>query len=253
MSDFRNHVAELRAVTLDELNDAASLQTRVDRKYLVDADVVAELITEFRGAVLEIDQQRHFGYETTYFDTDDFDLYLDAARKRPQRFKARVRRYVDSGLVMLEVKMKTRRGKTEKLRRRFDGDDVDVEMCDFVREILGDHAAEGLRPTLVTRFTRTTLLGTDGQSRFTIDHDLRAERPDGASVEQAAVVIESKTVGAASSVDRWLWSHGVRPAKISKYCTMLAALEPELPSNRWHRTLRRHFADVRPALVASAS
>lgn len=245
MSTFADHVATLETVGLDELNDSASLQTRVDRKYLVDADVVAELLADFGGEVLDIDGRRHFGYETTYFDTEDFALYLDAARKRPQRFKARVRRYVDSSLIMLEVKTKDRRGKTEKLRRRFVGDESDVgaAMVGFVAEILGDDAAEGLRPTLVTTFTRTTLLGADGESRFTIDHDLRGARPNGAMVDQPSVVIESKTNGPASALDRWLWSRGNRPAKISKYCTMLAALEPDLPSNRWHRTLQRHFAE----------
>jgi hypothetical protein len=42
-------------------------------------------------------------------------------------------------------------------------------------------------------------------------------------------------------LDRWLWQSGVRPVRISKYCTALAAMRPELPANKWHRTLARHF------------
>ena len=55
------------------------------------------------------------------------------------------------------------------------------------------------------------------------------------------VVVETKSAGSASAMDRLLWSHGVRPTRISKYATGLAALDPDLPHNRWSRTLRRHF------------
>ena len=54
------------------------------------------------------------------------------------------------------------------------------------------------------------------------------------------MVVETKSA-AASPMDRLLWSRGVRPTRISKYATGLAALDPALPHNRWSRTLRRHF------------
>ena len=54
-------------------------------------------------------------------------------------------------------------------------------------------------------------------------------------------IIETKSGSAPSSADRTLWHHGYRPQRISKYATGLAALHPELPANRWHRVLDRHF------------
>ncbi|WBB51714.1 VTC domain-containing protein [Verrucosispora sp. WMMA2044] len=54
-------------------------------------------------------------------------------------------------------------------------------------------------------------------------------------------VVETKTSAAASPADRLLWQGGLRPARISKYATGLAALRPELPDSPWRRTLRRHF------------
>lgn len=55
------------------------------------------------------------------------------------------------------------------------------------------------------------------------------------------LVVESKSAGPATPVDRLLWRNGIRPARISKYCVGLAALDPALPANRWNRTLRRYF------------
>ena len=56
------------------------------------------------------------------------------------------------------------------------------------------------------------------------------------------LIVETKTDGASSVFDRLLWGAGYRPVKISKFATGLAALHPELPSNRWHPVLRAHFA-----------
>ena len=51
--------------------ELAELQTRVDRKYFVPADVFRRLIAELADElqVLEIDGRRTFGYESVYFDT----------------------------------------------------------------------------------------------------------------------------------------------------------------------------------------
>ena len=55
------------------------------------------------------------------------------------------------------------------------------------------------------------------------------------------MLIESKTVGAATFTDAALWQLGQRPLAISKYCVGMALLRPELPANRWNRELRTHF------------
>ena len=57
------------------------------------------------------------------------------------------------------------------------------------------------------------------------------------SVLVAMAIVESKTAGPPSPVDRILWSMGHRPVCVSKFGTGLAALYPELPANRWRRAL----------------
>ncbi|OUE09106.1 hypothetical protein CMsap09_09190 [Clavibacter michiganensis] len=66
-------------------------------------------------------------------------------------------------------------------------------------------------------------------------------------------IVETKSGSRPSAVDRLLWSHGHRPSTISKYGTGLAALRDDLPSNKWNRVLRRHFADGRTTSTSSAA
>ena len=87
-------------IGLDELMELAELQTRVDRKYFVPADVfhrsIGEIADELR--VLDIDGRRTFGYESVYFDTPDMETYRAHLQRRRRRFKARTRTYTDSRL-----------------------------------------------------------------------------------------------------------------------------------------------------------
>jgi len=118
---------DLRPISLEELNAAASLLTRVDRKYLVPAHVAQGLVQALapRARVLEIEGTRSFSYASTYFDTPALESYLAAARKRRRRFKVRTRSYLDSGLTFLEVKTRGARGATVKKRVPYGADDAD--------------------------------------------------------------------------------------------------------------------------------
>jgi hypothetical protein len=247
-------LSRLAPVRLEELTQRASLQTRVDRKYLLPLPDASALVQELGRAarVLEIESRRTFGYESVYFDTPGLVCFRRAAHKRPTRFKVRTRTYLDSGDCWLEVKTRDRRGRTVKQRLEYDGRDrtvlTDAGLA-FVRDALAStvatDAADGigtLVPTLVTRYRRSTLLLPADDSRLTIDTDLvclQDERLGGLRMPSRAVV-ETKTAGHASDVDRLLWRRGVRPVQISKYGTGMAALHPELPGVKWRPVLRRH-------------
>lgn len=235
----------LAPVSLEDLAREASLLTRVDRKYvLAPRDLVGLLDALPPDArVLDIDGQRSFAYESTYLDLPDLRSYRDAAHRRPRRWKVRTRRYVATGTVFLEVKV--RRGR-QTLKERIPGHahaPLDVVARDFVETAVGRHGlgldAAGLVPTLGTVYRRVTVLLPSTASRVTLDTDLawtdltagtRLARPH-------LVVVETKTDGRPCEVDRSLWELGHRPASLSKYAVGLAALRPELPRNRWHRLL----------------
>lgn len=272
----------LFSTTLEDLNSAASLLTRVDRKYLVASSAAQNVVDALTGRalVLDIDGRRSFSYASTYFDTPGLDSYLQAARKRRHRFKIRTRSYLDSGLTFLEVKTRGPRGATIKQRldyRAADADRLTEEGIDFVVECLAPltgsaqearRTAQSLRPVMATTYRRTTLHLPDDDARATIDTDLawtalapRSGASSGSSSTTGAgrtrptvvgrgasraagpfAVVETKNPARHSPTDRYLWAAGHRPSRISKYATGMAALHPELPANKWHRLLTRELA-----------
>lgn len=242
-------IAELAPITLAALDDAASLQTRVDRKYILDTTELDALVGNlaWRLAALDIDGRRSFGYESVYFDTAALESYRSAAYKRRRRFKVRTRTYLDSQTTMLEVKTRGQRGVTVKKRQAHRSDRrtaLDGKAAAFVDLVTGRPGlASVLHPLLTTTYDRTTLADLDDVARLTIDAGLRCTGAGGRSVTIGDhFIVETKSAGSPSAVDRWLWAHGRRPTKISKFGTGLAALESSLPSNKWHRTLTRYFS-----------
>lgn len=239
-------VASLDPVDLDGLTTLADLQTRSTRKYVVTPEMAAEMISSLKPTSLglSIDESRVFAYETLYFDTPDRALYLDTAHRRPHRFKVRIRHYPDAEHPMLELKTKNGRGATVKFRRPYQTDrpdELDRGARDWVDSLVDTEETDRLAPALITRFGRATVVASAGDARYTFDEKVRCLDPSGGrEADVTGVVVECKSVTNAAAGDRWLWRQGVRPVALSKYCTGMAALHPELPANHWHRVLRRH-------------
>ena len=279
----------LASTTLADLNSAAGLLTRVDRKYLVPLESAQDLVDGLapHAQVLTIDERRCFSYTSPYFDTPGLEAFMLTARKRRRRFKVRTRTYLDTGLCFLEVKTRGARGTTVKRRMGYHPDDASrltgpgrafVAACLVSTGATGPAAARevaaALRPVLATTYERTTLHLPDAEARATIDTALtwrrltpgartrtpavtvgapQALRPghlaaainDGEPVAVADVaVVETKNPATPSPADRALWDAGHRPTRISKYATGMVLLHPELPANRWYRTLTHELADL---------
>lgn len=235
-------------ISLGELDLIAALRTRQDRKYVVSAARAAELVDVFGAEVrvLDVDGRRSNPFESLYFDTDDFALHRAAALGRRHRFKVRTRRYPGDSGAVLEVKQKGGRGETTKHRltaRSGEPDVLDDHDRSFVDAAVGRPGVSvELVPTLTTRYRRTTLVLRDAEVRLSLDEGLTCTDEAGRRVSLDAVVIETKSATGCSAFDRWLWARGHRPEALSKYCTSLALLHPDLPSNKWRRTIRRHFS-----------
>ena len=260
----------LTTTTLAELNSAAGLLTRVDRKYLVPLTCAQNLVDGLapHARVLAIDERRRFSYTSTYFDTPGLEAFMFAARKRRRRFKVRTRTYLDSGLCFLEVKTCGARGSTVKRRMGYHADDASrltgpgrafVAACLAGAGVTGSAAARevaaALRPVLATTYERTTLHLPRAEARATIDTALTWRRlgpahltaaiSEGEPVTVADIaVVETKNPATPSPADRALWEAGYRPTRISKYATGMALLHPELPANRWYRTLTHELAGL---------
>lgn len=252
-------------ISLEELNAKAAMQTRVDRKYIVDGTYAAAVLADLPAdaAVLEIDGERSFAYDSVYFDTADLASYRLAATGRRNRYKIRTRSYLDTGDTFLEVKTEGARAVTVKERIPYpSADRAYLNACgrDYVEEALRgmiDAPATAFEPVLTTAYRRTTVLLPASEhnpvdSRMTIDTDLTwtpmSARALGISpryevgtdyTAAGMVIIETKSGSAPSVADKHLWRAGIRPSKISKFATGMAALNPDLPANKWNRTIAR--------------
>lgn len=252
-------VDHLPSLSLVELEARAGLLTRIDRKYVVPVDTVDALLADAPAtwAALEIDGRRAFRYDSCYFDTDRLDSYLGAAFGRRHRFKIRTRTYTDSGGCVLEVKTKGNRGETVKVRQAHDpsaAGRLPSDARSFVVETTGlDHLGDRLVAVLDTGYVRSTVVDHADDSRFTIDQRFTIARPGGTGVAfDDLVILESKSSAAPTAADRWLWQHGHRPLRLSKFCVGMALLDPSLPDNRWHRVLHRHLRS-RPGSAVAAN
>lgn len=252
MTAVERTVERFPAVTLRELVAGAELLTRVDRKYLLPT---ADAVAVIRGLdastrVLDLEGARGCEYASVYFDTPDRLSYRLAAQPRRRRFKLRTRVYAGTRTAFLEMKTRGGRGATVKDRIPYAAQHLDrltaagrAYAAESLESIGFDPDLESqLRPALTTRYRRTTLLLADG-SRATVDSGLVWIDADGRCLAlPGQVIVESKSVGCITPLDRELWRSGHRPQNISKFGTGTAALHPELPGNRWARLLRGPFA-----------
>jgi VTC domain-containing protein len=244
----------LAPITLSALDGYAALTTRVERKYVLarkEAEGVCAMLPR-EARVLEIGERRSFHYTSVYFDTPGGDAYRATACSRRRRFKVRTREYLDSGQLFVEVK--TRQGRfTIKDREPYDcAERLTPDGAARVAEYLNTAYVSGidtstLAPALRTRFTRTTLYLPESRSRVTFDTDLSFSSSVGAGRGRTLefpelTIVETKTPGLPSSLDRLLWSFGIRPMRFSKFGTGLAELHPELPHTKWARVMRTRLA-----------
>lgn len=244
-------LAMLPPVSLAELIATADLQTRLDRKYVVPADVIDGVLRRAGdGArVLQIDGERSFCYRSTYFDTTDLAGFHGAATRRRRRFKVRTRRYPD-GQCYLEVKTRDGRGRSVKQRVPHPLSSAEQIREGDLATVRAELSMAGIDPAGVgtllavsrTRYTRATILLPASGARVTVDRELVWCDMAGRELRLAELaIVETKSPSAPSSVDRALWRCGYRPRAISKYATGMTLLFPELAANRWHR-IRRDLA-----------
>ncbi|OLT17507.1 hypothetical protein BJF79_48470 [Actinomadura sp. CNU-125] len=241
----------LPSMPLSQVLDRAELQTRVDRKYLVPAELCAAILPRVAGdyAALEIDGRRGFRYSSTYFDTPNLLTFRQHRQGRRQRYKMRTRTYLDSGECMFEVKLSGARNATDKRRLPYDAArrrTLDGTAREFLQDVLlsayRTNPPAALVTSATTDYLRSTLVQLTGPGRVTFDASLTCT--DGAvtiAADPGMVLIESKSEGGEAPMDRILRDHGVRPVKISKYCAAVAVLYPGVAANPWRPAVRAYF------------
>jgi hypothetical protein len=249
-------VSNRRPVSLGEVLAEAPQLTRVDRKYLVDRTVLADMLAALPTSygVLTIAGRHSTTYRSTYFDTADLASCRAHVQQRRRRWKARSRLYVEDGLCRIEVKSRDGRGLTAKSVAdsdpsgygRLGGPEAEfVAACLAERRLSGD--VRLLRPTAEVGYRRTTLADTTTDlCRVTLDWQVRCTL-DGHTMwlDDGYVLVETKGGLRPGGADRVLSSLGVRPRSFSKYVAAASLLRDDLPDNDVRRMHGRQLHSAR--------
>ncbi len=241
----------MKPISLEELDERASLQRRVDQKYLVPRAVFESVTAKLDSGyqVLAIDSEREFQYESIYFDTPDLSCFRQHVESREPRFKTRSRLYEQTRACVFEVKVKREGGTMDK--RHLDRSPeqhgrLNAEAREFLDGVLAENrfepVADRMQSSLTTRFTRRTFAAVEGSERVTCDRWVEMRRPDGAAafLDPDHVLVESKSEGGTGAWDDALSAEAIVPVSLSKYRvghSLLGAPDPEEPLPDWARRL----------------
>ncbi len=228
-------------ISLEQMS-SVKLMNRTDTKFVTTKERLQQLLKMALQDyyIQEIDGQRNLEYDTTYFDTRNFDMYCQHQYNHANRQKIRFRTYCISGLQFMEVKTKNNHGRTKK--KRIEVKDMNVnetEKRDFLSHNL-HYSVDSLQPALNNHFSRITLVNKAKTERLTIDSQLSFHNLVNGEYKDMGnlVIIELKRDGRVPSpVLEMLRQLHIHPHGFSKYCMGSALTNPQLPCNRFKRKL----------------
>lgn len=238
MSEFNNILSLFEPITLDEM-DSVKLMERTDTKYVFPITELPEILNGMTSQyrLLEINNVRNQRYESLYFDTKDLLLYTKHLIGKPDRFKIRFRRYLDSNsLTYFEIKHKNNKGTTAKKRIKIP--EIESNLSNKTSDYLINNTPylpDIFLPCIWINYMRMTFVNKFSQERLTIDTNLNyIKAKDNTSVSFPQMVIaEAKREKAAtvSQFVRLVRNTGVREGSISKYCFGIYNLFNNVPKN----------------------
>ena len=105
MSDIKIAIEQFDPIDLREMADV-NLMNRVDTKFAFRQDDLLRflpiLAADYRALKVEGTMLPH--YESLYFDDSTFSFFRDHHNGKADRFKVRIRKYVESNIHFLEIK-----------------------------------------------------------------------------------------------------------------------------------------------------
>lgn len=233
-SAFKTYTSQFESINLNEINHL-KLQKRVDDKFVLPISKINLLLDKIKNdyKILEINGERELKYHTTYFDTLQYDLYLNHHNRRFNRYKIRMRTYKVSNQSFLEIKRKNNKGQTIKSRMSIDRiGTLTKKHYNYIKSIIP--LSEGnLEKSIENSFCRITLVSFKTLERITIDFDLNFLFNNNESPVSHISIIEikkeKKTI--SSPINKALKEMNIYPTGFSKYCIGMTYIHPEIKQN----------------------
>lgn len=246
-------LSRFEPISLEEMS-GIKLMNRIDTKFVTTLPVLKQLLEMAQEEywAQEIGGERNMKYDTTYYDTKDFNMFYVHQGGHINRQKLRFRTYVSSNLQFMEVKTKNNHGRTKKKRMKVTDMNLDEqEKLDFLHEHLKYDRAD-LIPAIRNNFNRITLVNKAKTERLTIDTNLQFfNLVSGVNKHMGElVIVELKRDGLCySPVLEMLRQLRVFPHGFSKYCMGSALTNDGLRVNRFKPKL----IDIEKILHKSSS
>jgi hypothetical protein len=244
ITDRIQHLAaQMPGVSLSDIAPL-SLLDRMDTKYVLHEDQLCVALEAClpNYMVLEVNGVRPGRYETTYFDTADFNMYFSHHNGFRYRFKLRCRDYLDSRMTFVEVKMKNNKERMIKFRKQVPKPITSLGHLDrnWLPERFPYDFAEVV-PVVWNRFRRMTIVNFAKQERITIDIDIHFGCQDRTITHQGMCVIEVKQskYSKSSPLAQQLHLQHIHPVGISKFCVAAAHFYPGFKQNEFKPLLLR--------------
>lgn len=225
-----------QAISVSDLQKVA-LMSRTDTKYLLSREQLPKLLLNLKKSysVLDIDGQRLFQYNTTYFDSNDFSLYHMHQNGKLNRFKIRSRSYTDSDLHFNEIKLKSNTGNTDKSRitRNTACETIDVTFEAFIKD-KSPITPNDLSQKTMVNFKRLTLVDHNFTERITIDVDLQTSSKNSNANFEKLVILELKRdkSNKHSHAEQMLRDLRIFKQSCSKYCLAVGTLYKNVKKNK---------------------
>ena len=248
--DFSQGLNELNAaitildkIPLSEMS-LVKLMNRTDVKYIVNVNDVPTLMRRAAKEYLiqEIDGNCIAKYDTIYLDTNDLLFFRTHINGKLNRFKWRIRTYIESNLSFLEVKNKSKTDRTQKSRiviNKTDSLKLDPAASFIINTSYTDPNL--LVKVLQNNFNRLTMVNRDKTERLTIDYNISFKnRLNGKTAHfQNLCIIEIKQERfSVSHIKPYLNEMRIKKAGISKYCLGIALTGDNVKGNLYKQKIR---------------
>ena len=232
MNQIDEILQSYKPITLEEI-DTINLMDRIDTKFIVPISVLYELLKVVSDYyVLEINGFRNSLYDTTYFDTINYDMFMDHAYDIENRQKIRVRKYLCNDLKFLEIKTKIEEGRTLKKRIKVKHKGLKRKKNqEFIKEH-SKYDLSVLQKSLRTKFNRFTLVNPEKTERITIDtslHFINKKMMKEVYVEDVAILELKRNKKQDSRIKVFLDEHNIKSIGFSKYCFGMCLTNKYLP------------------------
>jgi hypothetical protein len=242
LKNIEQIIKEYDGITLQEM-DSVSLMNRVDFKYVFSNKLLPQILEKSLPyyRILTIGKDRLFSYRSLYYDTPDNKFYLEHHNGKVNRYKIRFRAYQETNVFFLEIKYKTKNGRT--IKKRIKTPELETELTaesmKFIRENSPVDSLQ-LEPKIYTTFRRITLVNKKLTERITIDHNLYFENGHVHRDLPKLAIAEIKrgnSNGQISYFTKILEEMGIGPRGLSKYCIGRVLTDDSLKYNRFKESL----------------